>query len=103
MLLVSFEEFIVQNTNNMPAQSAPFDAPAEPASGPAEPWQFAVNLLLSQAAALCVQNGVDLDAFMNGAWSAYLEARPGMRDHIEEMQLRGQLDELRKIGRLGSA
>jgi hypothetical protein len=95
----------VQNTSNMPAQSAPFEAPVEtsPSEGPAEPWQFAVNLLLTQAAALCVQNGVDLDAFMNGAWSAYLEARPGMRDQLEEAHLRNQLDELRQLGRLGSA
>jgi hypothetical protein len=40
---------------------------------------------------------------MKAAWSAYVESRPGMREHLEELQLREQLDELRKLGRLGVA
>jgi hypothetical protein len=59
--------------------------------------------LLAQAAILCVQHGLDVDTFMKGAWSAYVEARPGLRDYIEEMQLRSQLDEIRKLGRMGEA
>jgi hypothetical protein len=66
-------------------------------------WHTEVGDLLAQAAILCVQHGLDVDTFMKGAWSAYVEARPGMRDYLEEMQLRNQLDELRKLGRVGEA
>lgn len=63
----------------------------------------AVGDLLAQAAALCVEHGLDVDSFMKGAWSAYVEARPGLRDYLEELQLRQQLDEIRKLGRMGEA
>ena len=66
-------------------------------------WHSEVGDLLAQAAILCVAHGLDVDTFMKGAWSAYVEARPGLKDYIEEMQLRNQLDELRKLGRLGEA
>ena len=66
-------------------------------------WQSEVTELLRRAAELCVENGVDVDAFMRGAWSTYVESRPGMRDAIEELQLRAQLDELRRAGRVPEA
>ena len=75
--------------------SEPIDAPRQ--------WQAEVGRLLAQAAALCVQQGIDVETFMKNAWSAYVEARPGMREHLEEMQLRDQLDEIRKAGRMGEA
>lgn len=78
-------------------ESEPIDAPR------LQPWQAEVGRLLTQAAALCVQEGVDVDSFMKGAWSAYVEARPGMRDYLEEMQLRDQLEEIRKLGRMAEA
>lgn len=78
-------------------ESEPIDAPR------LLPWQAEVGRLLTAAAALCVQEGVDVDNFMKGAWSAYVEARPGMRDYLEEMQLRDQLEEIRKLGRMGEA
>lgn len=68
-----------------------------------KPWHAEVGDLLAQAAILCVQHGLDVDTFMKGAWSAYVEARPGLKDYIEEMQLRNQLDEIRKLGRMGEA
>lgn len=67
------------------------------------PWQIEVGRLLTRAAAICVEQGVDIEAFMKGAWSAYVESRPGMRDYLEEMQLRDQLEEIRKMGRMGQA
>ncbi|HVK88960.1 MAG TPA: hypothetical protein VM513_32795 [Kofleriaceae bacterium] len=67
------------------------------------PWDAEVGGLLAAAAELCVEHGLDVDTFMKGAWNAYVEARPGMRDYLEEMQLRNQLDELRKLGRMGEA
>jgi hypothetical protein len=91
----------VRNPNNTLAQVQPPIESIEP--GRRLPWHAEVSQLLSQAAALCVEHGVDVDGYMSGAWAAYVEARPGMRDHLEEMRLRDQLDELRKAGRLGSA
>jgi hypothetical protein len=90
----------VQNPNNMAAEVLP---PTEPIEPTRRTWHAEVNRLLSQAATLCVEHGVEVEAYMSGAWAAYVEARPGMRDHLEEMQLRDQLDELRKLGRMGSA
>jgi hypothetical protein len=81
------QESAVQNRNEPPAPS----------------WHAEVDDLLAHAADLCVENGIDVDTFMKGAWSAYVEARPGLRDYIEELQLRNQLDELRKAGRVGEA
>lgn len=66
-------------------------------------WQSEVGDLLTQAASLCVEHGLDVDTFLTGAWSAYVEARPGLREYLEDLQLRSQLDELRKQGRLGAA
>jgi hypothetical protein len=68
-----------------------------------QPWHAEVGDLLAQAAILCVEHGLDVEAFMKGAWSAYVEARPGLRDYIEEMQLRNQLEEIRKLGRMAEA
>ena len=75
----------------------------EPSQPIEMPWHAEVGQFLSQAAELCVDHGVDLDSFMRGAWSAYVEARPGMRDYLEEMQLREQLDEIRKSGQMAKA
>lgn len=66
-------------------------------------WQTEVGDLLAQAATLCVEHGLDVDTFLTGAWSAYVEARPGLREYLEELQIRNQLEELRKAGRLGEA
>ena len=85
------------------------DTSAEPETNDSEPintprpWQAEVAWLLAQAAALCVQQGVDVESFMKNAWSAYVESRPGMREQLEEMQLRDQLEEIRKAGRMGEA
>jgi len=78
-------------------------ASATPEAGLQKPWYAEVGDLLAQAAILCVENGLDADTFMRGAWSAYVETRPGMKDYLEELQLQGQLDELRKSGRMGEA
>ena len=75
----------------------------EPIDAPRPPWQTEVGTLLTQAAAMCVEQGVDVDNFVKAAWTAYVESRPGMRDYLEELQLRDQLDEIRKLGRMGQA
>jgi len=81
----------------------PENSDAEAIEAPGLPWQAEVGRLLAQAAAICAERGVDVDAFMKGAWSAYVESRPGMRDYLEEIQLRDQLAQLRKQGRMGQA
>jgi hypothetical protein len=94
------------NTANADIEIA--DEPIEPIETIDEPnetmpWHAEVGRFLTQAAELCVEHGVDLEGFMRGAWSAYVETRPGMRDHLEEMHLRDQLDKMRKLGHMGQA
>jgi hypothetical protein len=87
-----------------PIRSAePESNDSEPIDAPRTPWQAEVAKLLTQAAALCAEHDVDVDGFVRGAWSAYVEARPGLREELEEIQLRDQLDEIRKAGRMGEA
>ena len=102
----------MRNHNNTATAEIEFEFEAEPSLPPeqrsrepqdAPPWHAEVGQFLTHAAELCVAHGVDLDAFMKGAWSAYVEARPGMRDYLEELQLRNQLDEIRKSGGMGEA
>jgi hypothetical protein len=69
---------------------------------PANPL-LALREHLQRAAALAAELNIDLDAFMKAAWQAYMEARPGLREHLEDLQLVAQIDALRKAGRLGSA
>jgi hypothetical protein len=91
----------VQNHRTLPAMPE-IETPTE-TSVPRTPWHLEVGQLLSRAAELCIAHGLDVDSFMKAAWSAYVESRPGMREELEEQQLREQLDELRKLGRLGVA
>ena len=66
-------------------------------------WQTEVSELLARAARLSVEHGVDVDPFVRGAYSAYLDSRPGMREWLEEMKLRETLEEMRRVGRLPTA
>ena len=68
-----------------------------------EPWQSAVCGLLAQAAILAADHRVDLDAFMRGAWSAFIAAHPDLRAQLEELELRDQISTLRKLGRVDEA
>lgn len=93
----------VQNHTSTILATPQTDAASESSIEPRRPWYAEVGDLLSHAAELCVAHGIDLDSFMRGAWSAYVESRPGMREELEELHLVSQLDELRKLGRLGQA
>jgi hypothetical protein len=66
-------------------------------------WAIEIEALLTRAAEMSVQHDVDPGAFMRGAWAAYVESRPDLRAHLEEMELRNQLDELRNNGVIGQA
>jgi hypothetical protein len=59
--------------------------------------------LLQQAAELAVEAGVDSNLFMQAAWAACLDARPGLREEIADKELRSQLKKLRKRGMVGQA
>ena len=71
-------------------------------SDPTKP-ELTLRELLAKAAAQAVERGLDVDAFMRGAWTAYVEARPGFREFLEEQQLRAQLDALRAAGQIAQA
>ena len=62
-----------------------------------------VTQLFQRAAALAVERDLDLDAFMRGAWQAYVDGRPGLREQLEDQALRQQLDELRAAGQIAKA
>ena len=62
-----------------------------------------LSALLNRAGALAASLGLDLDAWMKTAWSAYVDAKPGLREHLEDMQLIAQLTAMRQSGRIGQA
>src|SRR3954468_13352232 len=47
--------------------------------------------LLRKAAELAAERNIDSELFMQAAWAACLEARPGLREQIEDKELRSQL------------
>ena len=68
-----------------------------------KPWRVEMRELVARAAELSVENAVELEAFVRAAYSAYLDARPGLREWIEEQELRTELDEARLNGRMAEA
>jgi len=66
-------------------------------------WQHEVSELLARAAKLCVEHEVEMDPFVRGAYSAYLDARPGLKEELAEQHLRAQLEEMRQAGRIANA
>jgi len=59
--------------------------------------------LLAQAAEGAVRLKFSLDAFMQAAHVAYLEASPATRERMEAAQLTAHLDDLRRRGVLATA
>lgn len=62
-----------------------------------------LSALLGRAGNLAASTGLDLDAWMRAAWNAYVDARPGLREHLADMQLLQDLEALRQNGRIGQA
>jgi hypothetical protein len=62
-----------------------------------------LNEVLRQAPQLAAARGLDGETFKRAAYDAYLDARPGLREQLEDKQLRAQLRKLRKLGLVGSA
>lgn len=82
---------------NSALNEAPREEPVETA------WLQEVSALLDKAAQIAAANGLDGDVFKRAAWNAYLDARPGLRQELEDKQLRAQLRKLRKRGLVGEA
>jgi hypothetical protein len=59
--------------------------------------------LLRDAAEVAASEEIPSDAFMAVAWQSYLAAHPGMREQLEDKELRSQLKKLRKRGLIASA
>jgi hypothetical protein len=59
--------------------------------------------LLRRAAQLAADVGMDSERFMEAAWDACLDARPGLRAELEDRELRSQLKKLRKRGLVARA
>ena len=76
--------------------------PSSGTSGETTPWREVVQLL-RRASQLATEHGVDSDLFMQAAWAACLDARPGLREQLADKELRAQLKKLRKRGLVASA
>ena len=62
-----------------------------------------VERLLHKAAKLAGGLSDAGEAFMQAAWAAFLDERPGLREELETKELRSQLKKLRKKGLVGQA
>jgi len=65
-------------------------------------WRDVVELL-GRAAQLAAARGTETERFMQAAWTACLDASPGLREEIADKELRSQLKKLRKRGLVASA
>ena len=66
-------------------------------------WQTQLNQQLTAAAHVAIDEELDLNAFLRNAWVAYVEARPGMREHLEDVRIRAELEEMRGKGQIATA
>jgi len=66
-------------------------------------WPQEVGRLLEEAARLAAKHGLPSEAFMAAAWEQCLDSRPGLREELEDKELRSQLKKLRKRGLLATA
>ncbi|HET7505447.1 MAG TPA: hypothetical protein VFK02_30715 [Kofleriaceae bacterium] len=83
------------------ALTPPGTLSAEPVTE--DPRWREVEQLLRRAARLAAEHGVASEGFMEAAWEACLDARPGLREELADKELRAQLKKLRKRGLVPSA
>lgn len=62
-----------------------------------------LETLLLHAADLSARHDLSKEEFMAAAWNAYLAARPGLREQLEEREIKNQLKKLRKQGLIALA
>lgn len=82
------------------AQTPSHVAPPEPLTE--DPWRDVVQLL-RRAAQLAAERSGDTDLFMQAAWAACLDARPGLREELEDKELLAQIEMLRQRGLVAAA
>lgn len=84
---------------------APTSPESSEAAAPGESAALlsAVHAGLRAGAEAATALGMPLDEFMALAWSSFVDARPGLREHLAEAQLAQQLAQLRTQGRIGQA
>lgn len=82
-------------------------APVQPSLSDAEPEAVSpkseLSALLEHAGQVAAKMDIELEAWMQAAWSAYVDARPGLREHLEDMQMMAQITAMRQRGRVGQA
>jgi hypothetical protein len=66
-------------------------------------WMQELDDLLERAAKLAADRGVDHEVFIQSAWEKCLDARPGLRDQIEDKRWQAELRRLRRRGRIPTA
>lgn len=76
--------------------------PAWPAWPASPAWKDIVQLL-RRAAQLAAEHGAHTDLFMQAAWVACLDARPGLREELEDKELFRQIEMLRQRGLVAAA
>jgi hypothetical protein len=77
----------------------------------AEPQPLEVSLesaenmygLLTKAAEMAVQAGLQPEAFTAAAWQAYMGASPELAERLAERQFEAALEQLRSSGRMAKA
>jgi hypothetical protein len=66
-------------------------------------WPKEVDRLLDEAAKLAAEHGLPTEAFMAAAWEHCLDSHPGLRQELEDKQLKSELKKLRKRGLVATA
>jgi hypothetical protein len=59
--------------------------------------------VLGRAASQAVREGVDLDDFMRFAWQSYMDAKPGLREQLEDLRISAEIAAMRQLGKVGLA
>lgn len=85
-----------------PAPTSP-ESSEEPAAGEPAALLSSIHAGLRAGVDAATALGMPLDEFMSLAWSTFVDARPGLREHLAEAQLVQQLAQLRTQGRVGQA
>jgi hypothetical protein len=70
---------------------------------PRDNWKRELRARLARAATVAVEHGLDNEAFLRAAFTAYLDARPGLREELEDQRFADELAELREAGRVAQA
>ena len=68
-----------------------------------KPETIQLEKVFEKAAQISVERDVDLEDFMTAAWEAYVDARPGFRDHLEFQHTLEEIAKLRRLGKVGQA